>query len=118
MRKGRRPLKRARTPDTANVGWRLSQLWKRRGLRQIDIARLTGLDAAYVSRMESGLLSKVREENADRILDAIGATHTERNAVYHKEEPPPTPDEIAEAVAEIAAHYEEDDKPIALLDWR
>ena len=119
-RSGSRPkTDKADNIDTSDVGWRLQQLRLRRGLRQNELADMAGLDSGYLNRLEKGekRKAKPKPDTINKILDALSATPDERSAVFHTESPTPTPAEIAAIVGEIKSVYEEDPRPITLLDY-
>ncbi len=106
-------------PQSLLVGWRVKQLRLRRNLTQTDVARLSGLDIAYISRIESGAVRfHPKPGTLLRILDALNATHQERDAVFHSEAPPLSRADIANRVEQVAAHEENSPIPATLLDER
>ena len=70
--------------DPHNLGWRLRALRLRREMTLAELAKLSGLEIAYLRRLERGVLpyAKPNPETVERILDALGATPEEREAVY------------------------------------
>ncbi|MBF6613997.1 MAG: helix-turn-helix transcriptional regulator [Chloroflexi bacterium] len=107
------------SPQSILVGWRVKQLRLRRKLTQTDVARLSGLDVAYVSRIESGAVRfQPKPGTVARILDALNATHIERDAVFHTEAPPLSRADVAKRVEQVAAHQENSPIPATLLDER
>lgn len=97
------------------MGWRLRTLRQRHNLTLVEVARLAGLDVSYLSRLERDALqnAKPKPDTISRVLDALGATIEESEAVCHIERPPLTSAQIEEAIGEIAR--EEDASPDALL---
>src|SRR5438105_3254592 len=89
--------------DSNSVGWRLRTLRLRRDLTLVDLANLAGLDISYLSRLERDALqnAKPKPDTINRVLDALQATSHEREAVYHVERPPLTPDEIVAQVFDL-----------------
>lgn len=108
------------TANTADQGWRIKQLRLRRGLQQKALAQLASVDAAFLNRLERGgsRRSKPKPETIYRLLDALRATPTEREAVFHMEVPPPSDEEIEAFVAEIASELELSPEPAVLVDNR
>ncbi|MFL5733891.1 MAG: helix-turn-helix domain-containing protein [Chloroflexia bacterium] len=105
---------------SASLGWRLRVLRARRELALIELAKLTGLDISYLSRLERDALpnAKPKPETVSKVLDGLDATQDEREAVYHIERPPLAPEEIEARVREIAAREEENSQPLVLRDDR
>src|SRR4051794_7570105 len=105
---------------SAGLGWRLRVLRARRELALIELAKLTGLDISYLSRLERDALpnAKPKPETVSKVLDGLDATQDEREAVYHIERPPLAPEEIEARVREIAAREEENSQPLVLRDDR
>lgn len=103
--------------DPHNVGWRLRTLRLRREMTLVELAALAGLDVSYLSRLERDALqnAKPKPDTINRVLDALQATPQEREAIYHIEHHPPTSEEIAAQVLEIAA-LEDDPEPVLLRD--
>ena len=77
--------------DPHTLGERLRELRFSREMTLHELARLSGLDIAYLSRLERGVLpyAKPNPETVERILDALGATPEEREAVYRTGPDPP-----------------------------
>ena len=76
--------------DPHILGGRLRVLRLSRGMTLIQLAELSKLQLAFLSRLERDALpyGKLNPETVDCILDALGATPEEREAVYHIEDPP------------------------------
>src|SRR3982750_3588222 len=92
--------------DSHSLGWRLRVLRLRRDMTLAELARLSGLEISYLSRLERDVLqnAKPKPETVDRILDAVEASLEEREAVYHIEHPPL---EKAEVDAQIKLLFEQ-----------
>ena len=84
------------------------------------MARRAGIDPSYLSRLERGVtgIAKPKPETIRRILDAMDATADERASVYHVEEPPLSPEEIANWVGRVAQREEHSPQPVSLFDDR
>ena len=108
------------TLEPTDPGWRIKQLRLRRGLQQKELARLANVDAAFLNRLERGgsRRSKPKPETIHRLLDALQATPTEREAVFHVEVPPLSDEEIAAFVAEVGPELELLPGPAVLVDDR
>lgn len=106
--------------DTTDLGWRIQQLRLRRGYQQKALASRAGVDAAFLNRLEHGSSrrSRPKPETVHRLLDALGATPEEREAVFHVETSPPTQVEIEARIAEIAADVDGASDPFILQDER
>lgn len=106
--------------DTTDIGWRLKQLRLRHKLTQSDLARLAEIDVSYLSRAESSRTAKPRPKRntVDKLLDAMGATSREREALFHVEECPLSPSEIDAVVKQIAAVEEDNPLPVTIVDNR
>jgi transcriptional regulator with XRE-family HTH domain len=91
--------------DTTSMGWRLRMLRTRRGLALVELAKATGLDISYLSRLERDALpnAKPKPDTINKVLDGLGASQSEREAVYHVERPQLTGEEIEAQVRRIAA---------------
>jgi transcriptional regulator with XRE-family HTH domain len=113
-----RRRRKSRKPDTQSVGWRLKQIRLRRGLTQVDLARLAGISNSQVSRLELAGPGGTRPKpsSLERVLGALGVSGDERAALFHVEAPPPSPQEIFDVVRRCAAEYERSDRAIGLLD--
>jgi len=106
--------------DSASTGWRLRVLRARRGMSLVELAKDTGLDISYLSRLERDALpnAKPKPDTIHKVLDGLGATQQEREAVYHIERPPLARDDILAQVTTIAAQEEESPEPQLLRDER
>lgn len=104
--------------DTTNLGWRVQQLRLRCGFQQKEFARIAGVDAGFLNRLEHGApnRSRPKAKTISKLLDALGATPAEREAVFHTEVPRLTPEEISKEVADFTQHAEDDDDPMMLID--
>lgn len=103
---------------TTDVGWRLKQLRLRRGLQQKELARLAGIDGAFLNRLEHGSQqrSRPKTDTVNRLLNALDATPAECVAVFHAEPPALTPVQIEAQRAEFSQHEEDDSSPMMLID--
>src|SRR4051812_31999532 len=92
-----------------NVGWRLRVLRSRRRLTLVEVARAADLDVSYLSRLERDALqnAKPKPDTISRVLDALGASLHEREAVYHRERPVITRAEIEAIVREVGPRIED-----------
>jgi transcriptional regulator with XRE-family HTH domain len=106
--------------EGVNVGPRLKLLRKGYGLSLREVSRRTGIDYAFLGRLE-------RTESDGQppkpgvihtILDEIGVTDQERRAVFYRESPPLTGEMIRGEVSRVAAKVEDGHRPVALLDDR
>src|SRR5919197_4354592 len=104
--------------DQHNLGGRLRVLRLRRQMKLTELAKLSGLEIAYLSRLERDVLqnAKPKPETVDRILDALGATLEEREAVYHIEHPPLDKSEIDAQVQVVFEQHETAPEPVELRD--
>ncbi len=111
-------IQEQRKTDTTDVGWRLQQLRIRRGLQQKEFARLAGVDAGFLNRLERGSSrrSHPKPNTVNKLLDALGATQAEREAVFHAEVPVLTAEEISAQVAEFMLYAEDNSNPMVLID--
>ena len=70
----------ARVDDLQDLGRALASYRAAAGLTQVDLARLTGVDVQYLSRMERGLAARRRASSTDvlafrrlfTVLDHLG----------------------------------------------
>jgi transcriptional regulator with XRE-family HTH domain len=101
-----------------NLGWRLRTLRLRSGKTLVDVATHAGLDVSYLSRLERDALqnAKPKPDTVNRVLNALGATLEEREAVYHLERPLLTQAEIEEAIGAVRSQIEDLFEPTALAD--
>src|SRR5437764_7606224 len=104
--------------DSTNLGWRLRVLRNRHDLTLVELAKLTGLDISYLSRLERDSLpnAKPKPDTINKVLDGLGATREEREAVYHIERPPLSGEEITAQVLSIASQEEQSPEPLVLRD--
>lgn len=100
-----------------SIGWRLRTLRLRRGITLVDLAQGSGLDVSYLSRLERDALqnAKPKPDTIKKVLNALGATPHEVEAVYHVERPQLAPDEIREQISALQS-LEDDPHPCALRD--
>jgi predicted XRE-type DNA-binding protein len=69
------PARRAAARDARNardIGYRLAQMRKQRGLTQAEVARVMGVSQARVSRMEHGDIERMQVESIAAYVAAIG----------------------------------------------
>ena len=105
--------------DLHSLGGRLRVLRLRRQMKLTELAKLSGLEIAYLSRLERDVLqsnAKPKPDTVDRILDALGATLEEREAVYHMEHPPLDQSEIDAQVQVVFEQQETLPEPVGLRD--
>src|ERR671935_2147853 len=104
--------------DSHSLGWRLRVLRLRREMTLTELAKLSGLEIAYLSRLERDVLqnAKPKPDTVDRILDALGATLEEREAVYHMEHPPLDQSEIDAQIQIVFKQEETLPEPVVLRD--
>ncbi len=90
----------------------------RREMNLVELANLAGLDISYLSRLERDVLqnAKPKPDTINRVLDALRATPQEREAVYHVERPPLTPEDIITQVLDLFSTEEEAPQPLLLRD--
>src|SRR5438876_5133953 len=104
--------------DSHSLGWRLRVLRLRREMTLAELARLSGLEISYLSRLERDVLqnAKPKPETVDRILDAVDATLEERQSIYHLEHPPLDKCEIEEQIQILFEQQETFPEPVILRD--
>jgi len=104
--------------DPSNLGWRLRVLRLRHSKTLLDLAQKANLDISYLSRLERDALqhAKPKPDTINKVLDALGATTQERDAVYHIEHAPLEESEVARRVSELAEIEEENPEPVLLAD--
>ncbi len=56
----------------ANLAYKIAQLIKRRGLRQVDVATILEADQAKVSKLVRGQISGFTSDRLFRYLEALG----------------------------------------------
>ena len=90
----------------------------RREMTLAELAKLSGLEISYLSRLERDVLqnAKPKPETVDRILDAVDATLDERNSVYHIEHPPLDKCEVEEQMQILFDQQETFPEPVILRD--
>ena len=66
------PVRRAAARDARDIGYRLAQMRKQRGLTQAEVARVMGVSQARVSRMEHGDIERMQVESIAAYVAAIG----------------------------------------------
>jgi transcriptional regulator with XRE-family HTH domain len=66
------PARRAAARNARDIGYRLAQMRKQRGLTQAEVARVMGVSQARVSRMEHGDIERMQVESIAAYLAAIG----------------------------------------------
>lgn len=59
--------------DDARIGRSLRVLRQRRGLRQADIAKSSGVSQSMISTIESGSISRIRHGDLRRVFEAVGS---------------------------------------------
>src|SRR6476659_5236088 len=106
--------------DSTSIGWRLRVLRARRGLALVELAKQTGLDISYLSRLERDALpnAKPKPDTINKVLEGLEASQHEREAVYHIERPPLTSAEIEAQVRSVASQAEQSPEPLVLWDER
>ena len=104
--------------DSHGLGWRLRVLRLRREMTLAELAKLSGLEISYLSRLERDVLqnAKPKPETVDRILDAVGASLDERKSVYHIEHPLLDEWETAEQIQILFEQQETFPEPVILRD--
>jgi transcriptional regulator with XRE-family HTH domain len=105
--------------DPHSLCWRLRLLRLRRGMKLDELAKSSGLEISYLSRLERDVLekhAKPKPETVDRVLDAMGATLEEREAVYHIVHPPLEKSEIDAQVQVVFEQQETLPEPVLLRD--
>src|SRR4051812_48338116 len=104
--------------DSHGLGWRLRALRLRREMTLAELARQSGLEISYLSRLERDVLqnAKPKPETVDRILDAVGARLPEREAVYHMEHPAMEKAEVDTQVQIVFDQQETFPEPVILRD--
>jgi transcriptional regulator with XRE-family HTH domain len=104
--------------DPSNLGWRLRVLRLRHSKTLLDLAQKANLDISYLSRLERDALqhAKPKPDTINKVLDALGASTQERDAVYHIEHAPLEEAEVARRVTELAEIEEENPEPVVLAD--
>jgi transcriptional regulator with XRE-family HTH domain len=102
------------------VGWRVRQLRLRYGLSLARLAERMQIDMSYLSRIERDALprAKVKPSSIEHILEAIGVTQAESDAVFHLERPAPDLSATTAQVREVALHLEDSPEPVELRDER
>lgn len=67
---------RVRDPEDsrvrANLAYKIAQLIKKRGLRQVDVAKILDADQAKVSKLVRGQISGFTSDRLFRYLEALG----------------------------------------------
>lgn len=66
------PARRAAARNARDIGYRLAQMRKQRGLTQAEVARVMGVSQARVSRMEHGDIERMQVESIAAYVAAIG----------------------------------------------
>ena len=69
------PARRAAARSIRNardIGYRLAQMRKQRGMTQAEVARVMGVSQARVSRMEHGDIERMQVESIAAYVTAIG----------------------------------------------
>src|SRR5919202_25017 len=104
--------------DPHSLGWRLRALRLRSDMTLTELAKSSGLEISYLSRLERDVLqnAKPKPETVDRILDAMRARLEEREAVYHLEHPPLDKAEIDAQTQIVFEQEETDPEPVILRD--
>src|SRR3954449_508189 len=104
--------------DSHGLGWCLRALRLRREMTLAELARQSGLEISYLSRLERDVLqnAKPKPETVDRILDAVGARLPEREAVYHMEHPAMEKAEVDTQVQIVFDQQETFPEPVILRD--
>lgn len=104
--------------EPQSIGGRLRIMRLRQSMTLVELATKANLDVSYLSRLERDVLqnAKPKPDTINRVLDALQATPQEREAVYHVERAPLTPQEIISQVLELASSYEDDPEPLVLRD--
>jgi transcriptional regulator with XRE-family HTH domain len=104
--------------DSHSLGWRLRVLRLRREMTLAELARLSGLEISYLSRLERDVLqnAKPKPETVDRILDAVEASLDEREAVYHMEHPPLHRSDIDAQIGLLFEQQETFPEPVVIRD--
>jgi transcriptional regulator with XRE-family HTH domain len=101
-----------------NLGWRLRTLRIRHGLTLVELAKESGLDVSYLSRLERDALQNARPkaDTVYKVLTALDASAEERDAVFHVERPPLMVEEINDLIRQIGSKHEAGAEPTLLLD--
>lgn len=87
-------------PETPDIGGRLRDIRKRRGLTQRDLARAAGVSVSLVSKVEQGVIGDVRLETARQLAVALRVSTT---ALVARDEPGPPEAEVRDQWAPVRA---------------
>jgi transcriptional regulator with XRE-family HTH domain len=101
-----------------HIGSRIRILRERYDLSVTELAQRATIDVSYLSRLERDALvgAKPKLDTIARVLDALGATADEREAVFHVEHDPLTEDEIQAAVTTVAHLMEDHPNMVGVTD--
>lgn len=102
------------------MGARVRELRLRYCLSLADVCAATGFTSSFLNRLEAGRAStdQLKPATFHLVLDAIGVTVQEREAVFHRDPAPLPMTQIREEVTKAARLFEDATTPTALLDDR
>lgn len=87
-------------PETPDIGARLRDIRKRRGLTQKELARAAGVSVSLVSKVEQGVIDDMRLETARQLAVALRVSTT---ALISRDEPGPPHAEVRDRWAPVRA---------------